>query len=277
MLFLAKIVSWMNVASNACANFLLAPIAVLPAWLSNTVIAAPAGVLLLIIFKYTSNQRAIGRIRDDIRAHMLALKLFKDSLSVILRAEAGVLTGALRLLFHALLPMLVMMVPMSLLLAQMNLWYQFRPLRSGEVAIVTVKLNNSVGGHWPTVSIEPGPGAELTVGPVRIFSKREICWEITAREKGQHRIRLRVDQQQIEKELSVGDGFMRASSVRPSGNWADILMHPAEEPLAPAANACIISEVPERGKPETTVKKSVFIVGDITPFRFKNPRPLAQP
>jgi uncharacterized membrane protein (DUF106 family) len=233
MFFFAKIISWMNLVANALGRFLLAPIAVLPGWLSNTIISALVGVFLLVVFKYTSNQRAIGKVRDDIKAHMLALKLFKDSLSVILRAEAGVLKGALLLLFHALLPMLVMIVPMSLLLAQMNLWYQFRPLRPGEVAVMTVKLNDSAEGHWPTVSVEPTPAVEVTVGPVRIFSRREICWEIKALKEGKHCIRLHVDQQQIQKELAIGQGFMRVSPTRPASNWASILMHPAEEPFAP--------------------------------------------
>jgi len=233
MFFVAKIVSWINVVTNALGRFLLAPIAVLPGWLSNTIISAVAGVFLLVIFKYTSNQRAIGKIRDDIKAHMLALKLFKDSLSVILRAESGVFKGALLLLFHALPPMLVMIVPISLLLAQLNLWYQFRPLQPGEVAVMTVKLSDSVGEHWPTVNIEPTPAAEVTVGPVRIFSKREICWEIKAREKGYHRIHVQADQQQIEKELAIGQGFMRVSPTRPASNWAGVLMHPAEAPFAP--------------------------------------------
>ena len=232
MAFFAQIVSWVNVLTNAFGRFFLAPIAMLPGWLSNTIISAVTGVFLLVIFKYTSNQGAIGKIRDDMKAHILALKLFKDSISVTLRAEARVFKGALLLLFHAIPPMLVMIIPISLLLAQMSLWYQSRPLLPGEVAVMTVKLNGSVGGRWPTVNIEPAPVAEVTVGPVRVFSRREICWEIKALENGNHRITLHVDRHQIEKELAIGDGFMRVSSTRPAWSWANILMNPAEKPFA---------------------------------------------
>ena len=231
--FVAHIISWVNVLTNAFGRFFLAPIAVLPGWLSNTIISAITGVFLLVIFKYTSNQRAIGRVSDDIKAHMLAIKLFKDSISVTLRAEARVFKGALLLLFHAIVPTLVMIFPVSLLLAQLSLWYQFRPLLPGEVAVMTVKLDANVREPWPTVSIEPTPVAKVTVGPVRIFSKGQICWEIEALEKGKHRITLNVNQHQIEKELVIGDGFMRVSSARPDWNWAHILMHPAEKPLGP--------------------------------------------
>jgi uncharacterized membrane protein (DUF106 family) len=229
----AQIISWVNVLTNAFGKFLLAPIAVLPGWLSNTIISAVTGVFLLVIFKYTSNQRAIGKIRDDIKAHLLAMKLFKDSISVTLHAEVRVFKGALFLLIHSIVPMLVMIIPVSLLFAQMSLWYQSRPLLPGEAAVMTVKLNGNVKGNWPTVNIEPTSVAEVTIGPVRVFSRREICWEIKALENGSHCITLNVDQHQIEKELVIGNGFMRVSSTRPAWNWANILMHPAEEPFAP--------------------------------------------
>ncbi|OHB84875.1 MAG: hypothetical protein A2Z38_05930 [Planctomycetes bacterium RBG_19FT_COMBO_48_8] len=233
MVFFAQIISLVNVLTNTFGRFFLAPIAVLPGWLSNTIISAITGLFLLVIFKYTSNQRAIGKIKDDIKADMLAIKLFKDSISVTLHAEARVFKGALLLLFHAIPPMLVMIFPVSLLLAQMSLWYQSRPMLPGEVAVMTVKLNGNVKGNWPIVNIEPTPVAEVTVGPVRVLSRREICWEIKALENGKHHITLDVNRHQIEKELAIGDGFMRVSSTRPAWNWANILMHPAEEPFAP--------------------------------------------
>ena len=112
----------------------------LPGWLSNTIVAAVLGVVMLVVFKYTSQQQAIRRVRDDIKAHLLALKLFPDSLAVTFRCQGRILRGAVALLLLAIVPMLVMIVPMSLLLGQMSLWYQSRPLRAGEEAVVTMRL-----------------------------------------------------------------------------------------------------------------------------------------
>jgi len=210
-------------------------------------ISAVTGVLLLIIFKYTSNQHAIGQVRDDIKAHMLALKLFKDSISVTLKAQGQVFKGALLLLFHAVRPMLVMIVPVSLLLAQMGLWYQFRPLLPGEETVVTMKLNDNVEAPWPNVSLESTPVAEVTIGPVRVFSKRQIYWKIKARENGCHHINFQVDEEQIEKDLEIGDGFMRISAERPGWRWADILLYPSERPFGPDSIVESISvDYPER-------------------------------
>src|SRR5437660_7334437 len=121
---LAQIVTRLNGAANALGRFLLAPIGVLPGWLSATIVSAATGVLLLVVFKHTSNQRGIKGVRDDINAHLLALKLVKDSTSVCLRAQGRILLGALRLFVLAVVPMLIMAVPVCLILGQLALWYQ---------------------------------------------------------------------------------------------------------------------------------------------------------
>jgi hypothetical protein len=230
---LTQIVAWLNVPANALGGLLLAPIGVLPGWLSATIVSAVTGVLMLVIFKYTSNQGAIRRVRDDIKAHLLAVKLFKDSTSVTLRAQGRILLGALRLLVLAIVPMLVMVVPVCLLLGQLGLWYQYRPLRVGQEAVLTLKLNGDAASSWPEVQLEPTPAVDVTVGPVRVLSKREICWNLRAREEGYHRLRFQVGDQISDKELAIGDRCMRLSAKRPGWTWSDMLLHPAEPPFGP--------------------------------------------
>jgi hypothetical protein len=230
---LTQVVVWLNAVANALGGVLLAPVGVLPGWLSATLVGAATGLLMLVVFKYTSNQRAIKAVRSDIKAHLLALKLFKDSAWVTLRAQGRVLLGALRLMALALVPMLVMVVPVCLILGQLSLWYQARPLRVGEEAVVTLKLNGGTDTPFPEVYLQPTDALTVTIGPVRVQSKREVCWNVKARQEGQHRVVLRVNGQEAEKELAVGDGFQRVSLRRPAWDWSDALLYPAEPPFAP--------------------------------------------
>jgi hypothetical protein len=235
--FLAQLAVWLNAVANGLGAWVLAPIGVLPGWLSATIVAAATGLLLLVAFKYTSNQRAIKRVKDDIKANLLALKLFKESASVALRAQGCILVGAFRLLVLAIVPMLVMVVPVLLILGQLALWYQSRPLRIGEDAVVTLKLNGE--SAWPDVRLEPTDAVEMTLGPVRVRSQREICWSIKACASGYHRLVFQVDEPTsggqspflADKELAIGDGFMRVSTLRPGRRWSDTLLHPAERPF----------------------------------------------
>lgn len=231
--FLSQIITWINVPANALGRFLLSIIAVLPGWLSNTIISAITGVLLLAIFKATSNQAAIAKIRDGIKANMLALKLFKDSLSVTLHAQGQVFKGAFLLLFRSIKPMLVMMVPVIFLLIQLGMWYQFRPLLPTEEAVVTMQLNDNIDLPWPDINIKSMPSIDVITGPIRVVSKKEVYWKIKALENGDNNLIVQLGQQQFEKQLVIGEGFVRISTKRPGWHWADILQHPLEKPFGP--------------------------------------------
>jgi hypothetical protein len=230
---LAQIATCLSAAADASGKVLLAPIAVLPGWLSATIVGAVTGVLLLAVYKYTSNQRAIKGARDEINANLLALKLFKDSAPVALRAQGRILLGAGRLFALSIVPMLVMVVPVTLLLGQLALWYQFRPLRPGEEAVITLKLNDNAAPPWPDVTMTPTGACEVTVGPVRVLSKREVCWNVRALERGYHHLDFDVGGARAGKELAVSDRFLRVTRLRPGWHWSDILLNPGEEPFPP--------------------------------------------
>lgn len=232
---LAPLFAWINYPVNAASRVVFAPIGMLPGWLSATLVSAITGVLLLIVFKYTSNQQAIGQVRDRIKADLLALKLFKDDLRTTFRAQGRLLVAAACLLRHSLRPLAVMIVPVLLELAQLGLWYQRRPLAPGDEALVTVQLAGEPDQALPDVQLESHGGVQVTTGPVRIFSKRQVCWQVRAVEPGQHALVFDVAGQQVRKQLVVGNGFARAGVVRPGWRWTDILLHPLERPFRAAS------------------------------------------
>jgi hypothetical protein len=232
MTVLTRIVVWLNTLANGLASVLLAPLAILPGWLSATLVAIVTGVLMLLSFKYTSNQAAIKRVRSEIKANLLALSLFKDSVIVSLRSQGRILWGAVRLLGLAVVPMLVMLAPMCLLLGQLAAWYQARPLQVGEDTVVTLRMADSSPEVMSDIQLVPSDAIETNVGPVRVPARQMVCWNVRARQAGYHQLTFRAGDATFEKELAVGDGLMRVSPQRPGWSWADALLYPREAPFA---------------------------------------------
>jgi hypothetical protein len=228
---LVQLAVWLNAAANALARFALAPVAWLPGWLSATAIAVVTGAAMLLTFKYTSRQAAIKATRNQIKANLLALSLFKDELRVGLRAQRRLLAGAGRLIGLSLAPMLVMALPMCLLLGQLALWYQARPLRVGEEAVVAVRVAANADGSLPEVTLRPGAGFEACLGPVRVPSKGLVCWNVKGVEPGLRTMEFEVADSIATKELAVGAGFMPTSLKRPEWSLAEALLHPRETPF----------------------------------------------
>ena len=271
--FLVQLITWVNVVTNAIGGFFLAPVASVPGWFSITVISAVLGVFLLIIFKYTSNQKAIGHVRDDIKANLLAVKLFKDSFSVTFRSQARVFCASFKLLFYSIVPMLVMIVPVILIMAQMSLWYQARPLLPGdEPVIVKLKLNDNLD-TLPQVILESLPAARTMIGPVQVFTKKEIFWKIKPVEDGNYNLIFHIGDRRYEKQLAVGEGFMRLSPKRPGADFVDILLYPLEKPFTSDSPVHSISiNYPERDSRINGTDWWIvyfFVVSMIFAFMFK--------
>ncbi|MCX5897130.1 MAG: hypothetical protein NTY29_02935 [Proteobacteria bacterium] len=230
-----------NSAANTVCGLVFAPIAMVPGWLSITIISAILGIPLFIIFKYTSNQRALTRTIDDIKANLLAVRLYRDNIAVTMKSEARLMLCSVKLFVYSLIPVLIMSIPLSLILAQMGLWYQARPLQLGDApVVVNLKLNNA-SEHWPDVTLDARPGARIVAGPMRIASRKEVCWTIQPVQAGNHLLKFQVGDQQIVKQLAIGTGFMRVSAKRPGTDAADVIMHPLEQPLSAAGPVASIS------------------------------------
>ena len=229
---LTTAVVWLNRIAGAIAGVVLAPVAWLPGWLSATLIAIATGIGMLVAFKYTSHQAAIKRTRDQIKANLLALSLFKDDLRVGLRSQGRILFEAGRLLALSLVPMLVMLVPMCLALGQLALWYQARPLAVGEEAVVTVRVADGAEAMLDRIALLPSDAATVAVGPVRVPAKKMACWNIKTQQPGMHELAFELDGQRATKQLAIGDRYMPVSLERPSWNWSAALVHPHEPPFA---------------------------------------------
>jgi hypothetical protein len=140
-----------------------------------------------------------------------------------------------------------MLVPMSLLLGQLGVWYQVRPLRLGEEAVITLKLRGETDAPLPVVTLAPDDAIKDTHGPIRILSQREICWNVRALKAGYCHLLFQIDGESVGKELAIGNGFMCVSARRPDWDWSDALLHPHEEPFGPASPVQSIEvQYPER-------------------------------
>ncbi len=201
----------------------------LPFRLGLALVSVVAGVVMLLAFRRFSNQEAIGRAKDDIKANLLALRLFKDDLRVMMRCQVRVLWAIVRLQRYVLTPVLWMTPPMLLVLAQMGLRYQWRPLRPNEPTLMRV-TSARPAVELGSMTLEPCAGLMIEAGPVP--GGNTAVWRIRGAAPGRYSVRIRVVGETIEKELVVGDRPGRVSAVRPTAHWTDQLFHPVERPLA---------------------------------------------
>ena len=227
---LSRVLSVVNLIGTVVGDVVYSVLAPLPVWLGLTLLSAAAGVLMLITYRYTSNQVAIGRARDTMTANLLALKLFKDEIRVAFPSQRRLFGALLRWQWLMLKPMLIMILLLLPVFSQMGVRYQWRPLHSGEETLIKLRLNPDRANSAEAV-LQPSPGLVEMVGPVSGGS--ELVWRVRAGEPGRYTLNFNLSGTVVEKELVVGDSFQRVSASRPARQWTAQILHPTESPFPP--------------------------------------------
>lgn len=227
------------------------PFRAMDPWLAMASVSLVTGLLMLAVFRWTSNQAGIRRAKDAIKAHLLELRLYKDSLGQQLRSQGGILAANGRYLLHAVRPMLVMIIPVLLILVQVNLWFGARPLAPGETALVKVKLAPGRAPLSEDIALEAPAGIEVETPALRIEEDREIDWRLRARAEGEYDLTLKVGGTAVTKSVKVGGRrLVRVANLRPGPAFLDRVFNPAEPPLPKALGLESIEVIhPERSLP----------------------------
>ena len=236
---LSPLLSVVNPICTVIGDAVYAALSPLPVWLGLTLISTVAGVVMLVAFGYLSNQEAIGNAKDDIKANLLALKLYKDELHVTFSAQCRLVWAIVRLQRYMLVPILILMPPMLVGLAQMGIRYQWRPLQSGEQTLIKLQLEKDRANPEEAM-LQPNSGIVVEVGPIP--AGRELAWRVRGAKPGRHVLKFTIEGAVVEKELVVGDAFERVSAEHPDGRWTRQLLHPVERPL-PADSPVQLIEV----------------------------------
>src|SRR5215469_4478312 len=78
------------------------------------------GLVMILVFGYTSDQKAIHRAKDRLKAQLLALRLFQDQIPIVLRSYVRIVLATGLYLRLAFKPLLFAIVPITFLIVQVD-------------------------------------------------------------------------------------------------------------------------------------------------------------
>jgi hypothetical protein len=186
---------------------------------SLTAIAIASGFGMLWVFARFSNRERIRFAQRKIRANLYAFRLFADEPRLIFRAQKQLLLWNARYLGLMLGPSVIMFVPVTILLVQLEAVYGRRPLTAGESAIVIAQFDNRADLRTAAPSLA-GQGIMVETLAVRIPSEGQACWRVRAASNAASaasaHVLLRVPGAAMSKTVQIGSGLRYISARRVS-------------------------------------------------------------
>jgi hypothetical protein len=188
------------------------------------------GLLMVIVFRYTSDQKAIGRAKDRLKAHLLAVRLFQDQLPVVMRAYARILRGTGSYLRLAFTPFLIAILPITFLIVQLDRYFGWMPLRPAQTFLVEARVEDPAALN--EASLQLPPELSSSAPAVHAPKENEVVWRVVAEREGQYDIHIAAAGQTVSKQVVVSPGLARISPVRLRGKFWERIFTSGEPALA---------------------------------------------
>src|SRR5229473_2796011 len=199
--------------------FRLLSSAVLPASPLLLVLAVSIviGLLMVVVFRYTSDQKAIGRAKDRLKAHLLAVRLFQDQLPVVMRAYGKILRGTGSYLRLAFTPFLIAILPITFLIVRLDRYFGWLPLRPAQTFLVQARIEDPAALNEALLQLPPELSSSAPA--VHVPKDKEVVWQVFAKSEGNYDIQIATAGQTISKQIVVSPGLARVSPVRLKDNF----------------------------------------------------------
>ncbi len=249
-----------NAILTAVSEGILAPLRSWPLG-GLLLLSVLAGVAMTVVFRYTSNQSALRRVADRTKAQLLCMRIFKDDIWVALGCQRELLKAIGLRLWHSVPPMLVLIVPFVLILTQLALRYENRPLHRGESVIATLQLAPDQWKELKDVRIQVPAGVTVETPPLRDEGEHSVFWRLRLDEPTDGTLRWAVGYHVVEKTFLGTDDTNRLCTVsvrRPGTGFWDRLLRPGE--------AGFDADAPVRGADVRYPRRSTPIFGIDVPW-----------
>ena len=236
-------------------------------------VSVVVGLLMVVVFRYTSDQKAIGRAKDALKAHLLAVRLFQDQLPVVLGAYVKILAGTGRYLRLAFTPFLVAIIPMTFLLVQMDRYLGWMPLTTSQNFLLEAQADTPE--VLDRMELRLPDGLAISAPAVHIPDEKIVVWRLVAKWPGQYDVDVVAGGQAAGKHIVVASAMERISPVRLRGNFWGRMFSSAEPAIENSSAVRAISvNYSERTIPLFSMEWNwlvlFFIVSLISGFIFKS-------
>jgi hypothetical protein len=226
--------AWVNRALGGLAEAVLSPFQAWPAAVGLAVVSLVVAIVMLLVFRVASNQRAMAGVKRRIHAGIFEVRLFNDDVRALFSA-LDVLRHNLTYLRLSLAPLPWVIIPLTLLVAQLQFYYGYDGFAPGQSAVVTVRLDESAvpaGGAAPAIGLDAPAGLSVQTPLVWMAAEREAAWRVGMDEPGDYDLAVTLDGKSVTKRVRVSNQVGWRTPGRFEAGLVNQLLYPAEAPIA---------------------------------------------
>lgn len=209
-------------------DLLYLPVQWMPPFYSLLVFSVITAVFFLWVYPFISNQDKIQAHKQQITANLLAVRLFQNDLWVFFTIQYNILYYTMRYMGTTLIPIGIMLIPLFLILSQLNRYYSLDPIGINEPFLLKVQVEDeALLQDRETIQLQLPEGVKEDTPAVMVPAEKLVVWRLKADQAGQFDITVQAGNESIHKQLVVDTSSKGISFIR-TRDVLDYLLYPGE-------------------------------------------------
>ncbi len=217
-------------------NVILAPFSGVNDFWPVLILSVILSFVILYILKYISFPKKIVESKDQIKANIFAIRIYKDFWKVIVSSFFKSLFHTFRYFIFNLAPFLVIIPLLLPVFSQMEVRFGMRPFDQGESIVLKADLNKDYKKY--SITLNENEFVKLKMRPVFINAWmdeektkpiRVANWKLEAVKEGETKLGIKIDDKVFYKNLKIGKSKLPLSNRKYMTSGFTHFFYPAEE------------------------------------------------
>jgi uncharacterized membrane protein (DUF106 family) len=226
-------------------DMVLAPFAGLHPMVGLTVLSIVMGVVMVLLYRWTTDQDRLRQIRDRIKILFLEIRLYKDDMAEMFTIQKEIMRENFRYLRYTAKSAVILMVPIILVLIDLNVRYSYRPIQPGESFIVSAFAEETAILDRLELTLPQGLAVE--VPGIRVPEEKRVSWQLRAGTAGHHALVIHQGKQENGHVALVSNKIERlVPEIDKGTSWTSHLVPEASFLPDDCPVASLRVEYPER-------------------------------
>ncbi len=184
---------------DAILNPIFGPLLGLPSFWTVVIISFIIALIMIIIYKYTTNQVVMKELKGQLKGYQKQLKEHRSDPSKMKEINKKMMEVNVKFFKHSMKSMFITWIPIIIIFGWMNAHLGYYPILPGQEFSTTVSFEEGIDGE---VELITPLGVELLGDKIQEIEDEKASWKLRGI-TGEHTLEYRFEDEKVLKEVLI--------------------------------------------------------------------------
>ncbi len=184
--------------TDTLLNPVFGPLLALGPFWAIVIISLLISLLITVIYKFTTDQKLMKILKEELKAFQNEMKLLKDDPQKMMEIQKKAMAKNFEYMKHSFKPTLITFIPIIFIFGWLAAHFAYEPIYPGEEYTITATLGNQTEGMVELIPDETTIIIGERIQPVT----PTVTWKLQSQE-GSHFLQIKQGEQTVSKKVLI--------------------------------------------------------------------------